>query len=246
LRSILLRHLVFLFAASLWTRGVCAAEKTSRLEYGAEVVQTSRYVWRGIALSDGPVTQPSLWVSRSKLTGELWSNFDLKDARRCNEVDFTLTYAAGGRALTVEPSLQLYVCPGVSDAPTTEEVLVRLSRPVGPVTLFTRQSVDLLVYPGAYFGEIGVSGERAWGSRTTVEAEGRLGWGSSRFNAAYLETRKTALNYAALDIGVKHSFLHSSYGRVSLGLSQMLDGELRQHTAHPFNLLFGLTVGADF
>src|SRR5437867_4356277 len=45
------------------------------ITYGAETDFNSGYVWRGIALSNKPVIQPSAWISRSGFTFTAWSNF---------------------------------------------------------------------------------------------------------------------------------------------------------------------------
>src|SRR5688572_13068726 len=61
--------------------------------FGFETDFSSRYVWRGLTLSEGPVQQTSAWVSKGPLTYTLWSNFVLgkgDNRGRFDEVDLTI------------------------------------------------------------------------------------------------------------------------------------------------------------
>ena len=41
---------------------------------GLDLDSTSRFVWRGLALSDGPAVQPSVWASAFGLTASAWGS----------------------------------------------------------------------------------------------------------------------------------------------------------------------------
>src|SRR5215470_3067277 len=48
--------------------------------YGAEMDFNSGYVWRGLLLDDGPVGQPSAWMSAFGFTLTAWSNVAMTGA----------------------------------------------------------------------------------------------------------------------------------------------------------------------
>ena len=65
-RGVTLRFVVWLcLGAFAFCPGSLIA---SELSFGAELDGNSRYVWRGLALSSGPVLQPSAWVSLAGFT----------------------------------------------------------------------------------------------------------------------------------------------------------------------------------
>src|SRR5262245_19688499 len=51
----------------------------TKVTYGFETDFNSRYVWRGIALSQGPVEQTTAWVSISGFTFYTWGNMAFKN-----------------------------------------------------------------------------------------------------------------------------------------------------------------------
>jgi hypothetical protein len=219
------------------------------LSFGAELDGNSRYVWRGLALSEGPVLQPSAWVSLAGFTLTPWANFAFRegDARAgFNEVDFTLDYSRDISSLTINPSFSVYLYPNQSDAPPTGELALALSYPVGPVSIFTDHSVDLIATPGAYFGDAGLSFESEVVSSLTVEASAYAGWGSARFNEANVDVNRAALNVAGTDVALTWSACGLFYLRPHAALSVILDRELRAAVASPLLIVGGLAVGREF
>jgi len=55
-------------------------DKESTFTYGAEMDFNSGYVWRGILLDDGPVWQPSAWISAFGFTLTAWGNVAMTSA----------------------------------------------------------------------------------------------------------------------------------------------------------------------
>ena len=55
-------------------------DKESTFTYGAEMDFNSSYVWRGLLLDDGPVGQPSAWISAFGFTFTAWSNVAMTSA----------------------------------------------------------------------------------------------------------------------------------------------------------------------
>ncbi len=235
----------------------------SVLSFGAELDGNSRYVWRGLALSDGPVLQPSAWVSLAGFTLTPFANFAFREddaPAGLNELDFTLDYSrdirleardasreAGDESnLTVNPSFSVYLYPNQVDAPPTGELALALSYPVGPVSVFTDHSVDLIATPGAYFGDAGLSFETEPIPSLTAEASAYAGWGSARFNDANLDVNRAALDVAGADLALTWSVCGLFYLRPHAGLSVLLDRELRAAVPNPLLITGGLALGRDF
>lgn len=142
------------------------AQNTS---WGAEADFNSRYVWRGLTYSRGPVFQPAFWVTRGRVTASLWSNMVLNHEPRRGQFDqvfFSATQERDQRGWKLEPTLQGYYWQGFrgeSNAKTLE-LSFRASRPVGPLRFFTSHTVDIAGFPGSYIADAGLEGKkRRWG-----------------------------------------------------------------------------------
>jgi hypothetical protein len=221
----------------------------SELSFGAELDGNSRYVWRGLAWSEGPVLQPSAWVSLAGFTLTSWANFAFREGDApagFNELDFTLDYSRDVFNLTVNPSFSVYLYPNQADAPPTGELALALSYPVGPVSLFTDHSVDLIATPGAYFGDAGLSYETEFIPNLTAEASAYAGWGSAVFNDANIGVNRAALNVAGTDLALTWSVCGLFYLRPHAALSVLLDRELRDAVPSPLLITGGLAIGRDF
>ncbi len=83
-----------------------------------------RYVWRGLILTDGPVFQSSVTVSRGPLSVNVWGNMDLDDANNnqaeFNEIDVTLAYAKTYGPCDLSASVINYNFPNTAAGATTE------------------------------------------------------------------------------------------------------------------------------
>jgi len=228
----------------------CSSSLTaSELSFGAELDGNSRYVWRGLALNDGPVLQPSAWVSLAGFTVTPWANFAFREDEApagFNELDVTLDFSRDMSDLTVTPSFSAYLYPNQADAPPTGELALALSCAVGPVCICTDHSVDLLATPGAYFGDAGLSFESDLVPDLTVEASASAGWGSACFNEANFEVSRAALCLGEADLALTWSPGGLFYLRPHAALSVLLDRELRAAVPNPVLITGGLVVGREF
>ena len=216
---------------------------------GGEVELPSRYVWRGLALSDGPALQPSVWVGAFGFTAWSWANLHLGAATAADptwEVDVGLRYDYEWDWLAVGGGFQLYAYPGVEDAPTTGELTVELTVPRGPIILATKHFVDLIEYPGAYFGELSVSLGHEPADSWSMEWSFALGWGSARFNEAYLGPATDAMNTATGGVVVEWRPLELLYLRARVETTALLDAALREATGEPVLFVAALAVGSEW
>jgi hypothetical protein len=216
--------------------------------FGADLDFNSRYMWRGLRMSEGAVMQPSLWASHKGFTFSLWSNIDLEDEPgrpNFNELDYTLSYWKEWMGFTWEPNVAHYTYPNTG-WPSTTELGLKVSRPVGPVTLFTSHWIDVQEVAGAYYGELGLEYERELAPKWTLQASGIFGWGSSRFNQAYIGPNETAANAFSVSLALTRSLGGGVYVRPHIQYSRLLDGALRGAVKDPDNFVVGVNVGVEF
>lgn len=228
------------------------ARAPSSLEAGLETDASSRYVFRGLVYSEGPVTQSTAWLSLGGLSLYAWSNVALPapaGARRLDEVDLGASYSFGQGDLTVEPALDIYLYrppereSGDGADPHTAELSVRVSYTIDGATLFTRQIVDAASYRGAYFGELGATYERALSPGWDVAASVRMGWASARFNREYLGVVKPAVGLIEARVSLTRMLGRHFYVKPHLEITTVPDGELRASIVHPTVRRVGLAFG---
>lgn len=229
---------------------VLAGTTAMAVSFGVDADCNSRYTWRGLALSEGWVVQPDAWLSAGGATVSVWSSASLQgeDRYELSEVDATASYYVEWHSLGIEPSVAAYLYP--TGDPTSVEAAVGFAYPLGPVSITSSHSVELLSSPGAYFGDIGFEYSRDLVcDRVAFDASAWAGVGSSRFNEANIGVSRFALNAAGIGVGVP-----VSWGIVTLRphaeLSSVIDGVLRARLAEDempaANSSVGLSFGVEF
>lgn len=163
---------------------------------GVEVDVNSQYIWRGIVFEDHIVFQPTVWLTARDLTLSVWNNRAAQGNEFVsgNEVDFAAAYTRSIAGIASEISFSYYVYPHQEDSPPTGELSLSVSAPIGPLEASTTQTLDVIEYPGAYFGEIGLEFEHELPLHLSLELGASAGWGSAEFNEAYAGLRQSAWN----------------------------------------------------
>ena len=200
------------------------SEAHATFTYGAEIDFNSTYLWRGLLLDDGPVGQPSAWISAFGFTFTAWSNvaptsksgvaesnassqgiamrrnLSLTNRSRgagLNAGGFILTYDRDWENLKIEAALDAYTgkqSAGI-EARNSMESSLKLSYPAGPLRIFTTHTFDVLAYRGSYFGEAGGEYEGQITKSIEFTTSVRSGWASAKFNDVYIGINKSALNF---------------------------------------------------
>jgi hypothetical protein len=220
------------------------------ISYGLEIAVSSGHADRGIVISDRPVVQPVTWVSGSVATLSVWSSFTLADTTggsRPQIVEIELTRAHEWRNLTIEPATRMFFYRdpvGVYTSRSLEGWLY-LSYQAGPVRLFTNQSIDVLEYRGAYFGQAGIAFDRRLSQRIEVGGSFGTGWASATFNEAYVGIDKSAFNLVRVEGWLTAYVKRHFYIRPFFDFNTIVDRAVRAALAQP-TLLVGLATGVEF
>lgn len=216
---------------------------------GFESDFNSHYVWRGLVQDESPVVQASVWGSIGNLEVGVWGNWPTtREAASVlpNELDFTAAFPLEWVGTEVEPSAAAYWYPGQVEAPATCELALRLSRALGPVSVFSSHSIDVAACPGAYYGDLGAEWERELlpGLGATVSV--CTGWASAEFNATYAGPARWALNAVEAEAAATWQILPFLYLRPHIAASSLVDAELRAAVARPAAVVMGLAAGLGF
>ena len=219
------------------------------MTYGVEVSFRSGHADRGFIINDRPVVQPVMWFSGSGTELSVWSSFALAQtsgAGRPQIVELELEHDHTLGKFTLGPALRMYFYHDALNAERDRslEGWLNLSYNVGPFSIFTRHSLDVLTYKGAYFVDAGIESEHRI---SAVELGGSLaaGYGSARFNDDYAGLPKRALDRvrAATWLTVHAKRL---YVGPHLEFSTIVDPAVRAAVSRPTYLLIRLSLGGEF
>ena len=204
----------------------------------------SRYVWRGLAWSEGPVMQPSVGVSFGAFSATGWANvgMDRRDGSSLNEVDIILSYQTASGNMAMETCLQFFTYPNSKNSPATGEAVVSVSYPVGPLRTYVSHASDFVHYRGSHYTEIGFCYTRDLGWNTSLEISLGVSAGSRKFNDVYAGVAKSAWNVASLQVTLEHE-LSDGWGlSAQLSLSELLDSDLWGSGADRSLAVFGIGI----
>jgi len=221
----------------------------SVISFGFESDAVSRYVWNGLAFSEGAVWQNFAWASARSFEVSLWSNYGLASkvpGPRMDEIDVAVAYSTSLFNIEFQPALRALYFPDQPDNPNTAELSLNLSYPVGFLTPYTYHSVDIKAYEGAYFGELGVVSSWDINDRASLEIAGGIGWGAAKYNEAYFGYSKNALELVTLDACMTYCFTGSLYIRPHLVVSSLFDNDLKHLVDDPTIFQVGAAVGIEW
>jgi hypothetical protein len=224
-------------------------EDESTFTFGAEADLNARYLWRGLALSSGPVVQPSVWASAFGFNAVLWANVMLTDeaSNRLTAIVPALTYTLKWKSLTIEPGVIYYDISGPI-LPSTAEASLEASVALGFLHWRTTDYVDVLHAPGACFGTLGASLEPKVG-RWSFSALADVAWATPAYNQVYFDTHVAALDLAdfgaSAQVDLSDVFYLAVHSEVSALLADLADSASvgRERILANVGLTFGGELG---
>lgn len=244
--GILLAAIVFGMLSS-----AASAEEKKGPAVSFDVTPASKYVWRGLILTDDPVLQPSFTISYKGLGLNIWANTDLTDANdtpgEINELDYTIDYSFSIDKVDASVGLIQYTFPHTDYEPTTEIFAsAGLSVLLSP-TLTIYYDVDQV---NGLYGTVGIShgfplGEFQ-GISPSLDLSGSIGYGSSNYNEGYFGVDSAGLVdlllTATLAIPIDEYLSVAPY----VSFSQLLDSDLKDAVSDDNATYFGVTLSVAF
>jgi hypothetical protein len=220
------------------------------MSVGVEVAFRSGHADRGFIINDRPVVQPVMWFTGRGTEFSAWSSFALAqttDDARPQIVELELMHEQRWGKVTVAPAVRMYFYHDAlsTDRDRSLEGGLSLSYDLGPFRLFTRHSLDVLTYKGAYFVDAGIESEHRVSPPLELGGSLGAGWASWRFNYAYADVAKSTLDRvrAATWLTV---YMKRFYVGPHLEFSTIIDPAVRAAVTRPTYLLVRLSMGGKF
>lgn len=220
--------LLVMGAAILAAQGEEAPEWTT----GLDLSVYSRYVWRGITLTDDPVLQPSLTFKHANgFTSNIWGNMDLGDANdmsgEFNELDYTVDYSWTSGPTTMSAGLIYYTFPN-TDAGSTAEVYfgAGVDAPLSPslTVYYDFKEVDGYCAKFGIGHCINIPMGQDKGSPCDLGLS--VGYGSSDYNAAYFGPNDGGFNDLTLSASTTFDLNKRLSLTPSINYSTIIDSDL--------------------
>jgi hypothetical protein len=218
------------------------------ISFAQEFDFATQYVWRGFAVSKGPVMQPEASLKVYDATFNLWANFVLNDEPnqgQFNEIDPSVDYYFQFGNWEFQPSFESYFFPNQS-FPWSAELLLWVAYTLGPVKVFTDQYVGVVHNLGSYYGDFGVSHERELSEDLSLSVSAAFGWASPKFNALNAGISHAALENFIADLELTFRPVKHFYLRPHMQVSTLLDSDVRAAVASPTIVSGGLSFGMTF
>lgn len=236
-------------AVVAWCPPVVAQERPT--SYGVEIAFRSGHADRGFVINDRPVVQPVAWVSGRVAEFSVWGSLPLAettDRSRPQILEMELTRAHEWGHLSIAPAVRMYFYHDPLSPYSTRSVegWLYLSYDAGPVSVFSNHSLDVLTYRGAYFGEVGIKSEGRVSDRLELGGSVSAGWASSRFNSAWADVARSALDRASVEGWLTAHVNPRCYMSSHVEFSSIVSPEVRAALARPTFVFLRLTTGVEF
>ena len=219
--------------------------------YGVELAFRSGHADRGFMINDRPVIQPVVWVTRKGVEFSVWGNLPLAettDGTRPEIGELELTREYQWKHLTIAPAVTMYFYHDALNTENERSVSgwLRLSYDVGPFRLFTHQSLDVMTYRGAYYGEAGFASEGHASERLELGGSLGAGWASARFNDAYAGVARAGLDRVSVEGWLTVHVTPHYYVAPDFEFSTIINPRVRAELTRPTFFFLRLTTGVEF
>ncbi|MBN2581969.1 MAG: MipA/OmpV family protein [Planctomycetes bacterium] len=213
----------------------------------------SKYVWRGMLLTDDPVFQPSVNVEWKGFTVNVWGNMDLTSVNRnegdFNEVDVSVDYSMSlVGPLGGSVGMVFYTFPNTRFASTTEFYAgLNLDVPLSPsVTAYfdvdEAEGVYLTTDIGHSFELPQLAEYMTW----SIDLSLGFGWGSGDYNNFYFGVDGSGWTDFHTSVGLPIGIGEHVTITPAISYYAVLDDALRAVVADDDNVVYGLSVTFSF
>ena len=226
-------------------------EKPWSIEAGADF--NSKYVWRGILVTDDPVLQPWITFAFKGFSFNIWANMDLTDVNgnndEINEVDYTLDYSGEAGPVGYSVGVIHYDFPNTDFAATTEVYAgIGLDVPLSP-TLTVYRDVDEV--DGFYVTfDVSHSFENVVNFSETasmgIDLGAQISWGDDDYNMGYFGVDSNGFNALTLTAGLPIAIGDHLSITPGVNYSYLIDSDIRDAVDEEDNFWAGVSVGLAF
>ncbi len=221
-------------------KGICA---------GADASFFSKYVSRGVDMTDGPVFEPDAWISYKRFTATVWANVDLTDKNRKDgkftEFDFTLDYSASVGKLGLSGGAIYY---DFVSAPNTAEVY-------GAASYDMFLTPKLVVYYDCWQAD-GFYGVFSMGHafclprpakwlKPSLALFGQVSWGSKNYNSYNWGANHSTFTDAVFTAGLPTQVSGHFSVTPTISYSTVLDRTIRTKNHNNDNIIWGAVISAS-
>lgn len=243
---------MLLAALALGISSGAYAEESKGPSLSADITPASKYVWRGLILTDDPVLQPSVTLSHKNLSLNIWANTDLTDINgtsgEINELDYTIDYSSSVDKVNFSVGLIQYTFPRTDFEPTTEIYgSAGLSVLLSPTVSVYYDSDEV----GGLYGTFGVSqsfplGEIIKKISPSLDLSGSIAYATSDWNEGYYGVKSSGLVdlllTASLSVPIDEYLSLAPF----VSFSQVIDSDLKKAVADDNATFFGATLSVSF
>jgi uncharacterized protein (TIGR02001 family) len=236
---------MLLAALALGISSGAYAEESKGPSLSADITPASKYVWRGLILTDDPVLQPSVTLSHKNLSLNIWANTDLTDINgtsgEINELDYTIDYSSSVDKVNFSVGLIQYTFPHTDFEPTTEIYgSAGLSVLLSPTVSVYYDSDEV----GGLYGTFGVSqsfplGEIIKKISPSLDLSGSIAYATSDWNEGYYGVKSSGLVdlllTASLSVPIDEYLSLAPF----VSFSQVIDSDLKKAVADDNATFFG-------
>ncbi|NIA15641.1 MAG: hypothetical protein GWP08_16380 [Nitrospiraceae bacterium] len=223
------------------------------LSLSFDLAFNSKYLWRGLVLTDDPVFVSSVTAEWKGFTVNVLGNLDLGDVNGnqgdFNEIDVTTDYSTDlVGPLSGSVGMVFYTFPNTDFASTTEFYAgLGLDVPLQPsVTAYFDVDAADGVYLTTDFGHSfelpKLSDTVTW----SLDLGAGFGWGSGNYNEFYFGVSGSGWTDFHGSLGVPISIGDHITVTPAVSYYAVLDDDLRAATAEDDNVVFGVNIGISF
>lgn len=169
-----------------------AAQEPETVQFESEFGAYSKYVWRGLVLTDRPNFQTSHTVSQGPWALNMWTLGRSGDPRlgQFDEIDFELRWTREVGDWSISPWINRFSYIKDAESDPTLETGISLAREFSDFSIFADGFLDIQDSPGAFYGSFGVESEGEWSDTLGWNWFAAVGWGNRRFGEVNYEVAK--------------------------------------------------------
>jgi hypothetical protein len=213
----------------------------------------SRYVWRGLLSSRSWVWQPSFSVDYYGVGFNVWANFPVgpqPDQGEFNEIDFTLYYHKVFRKITFHTWFLLDLYPSGNptslDAGTTSlEWDIHLSRPFGPIILFSDFAIRIVSAPASVYWDVGIGHHRDLPLNFSLQTSVLFALANGKFTQAHVADVGTVPYLFEFSLAFPWNPVGGFKVSPKMNISTLLDEGLRRSSPNPTIIWGGINLSYE-